>query len=308
MNMTRLSGFCKMKAWPSSWMRGTTMWLPFTRRTAAGSLILSASSRICLTQGPAAFTIALARTVRLPRSPSRVAVHSAPSRCADTKRVWVRMVAPCSAGERLGDEPEFEVLQVAKAAVDELGRGRRGRRGEIVLLDQQHFQAPAGGIARDTRAVDAAADDQEIVMPGVHAGVDSMSTSERILRESERGGGREAGMAGASLAAFLPQNTHRAGHRPHSPYRRLFPLHGEHGLDGDRDFPPGHRRRYRREPARAQARADFLSRRTRGVHTDQRLGPPPPRLAPRGREAHPRVRRRGAPLRRAGHGPSPRRP
>jgi len=35
-------------------------------------------------------------------------------------------------------------------------------------------------------------------MPGVHAGVDSMSTSEQILRESERGGGREAARAGAS--------------------------------------------------------------------------------------------------------------
>jgi len=82
----------------------------------------------------------------------------------------------------------------SEARRDQLGRGRRGRRGEIVLLDQQHFQAPAGGIARDTRAVDAAADDQKIVMLGVHAGVDSMSTSERILRESERAGGREAGM------------------------------------------------------------------------------------------------------------------
>src|SRR5438093_1297889 len=53
MNITRLSGFCKMKAWRSSWMRGTTIWLPFTRRTVAGSLILSASSSTCLTQGEA---------------------------------------------------------------------------------------------------------------------------------------------------------------------------------------------------------------------------------------------------------------
>ena len=100
MNITRLSGFCKMKAWRSSWMRGTTMWLPFTRRTVAASLILSASSSTCLTQGPAAFTIALARTVRMPRSPFKVAAHSPPSRRADTNRVWVWMVAPCAAAER----------------------------------------------------------------------------------------------------------------------------------------------------------------------------------------------------------------
>src|SRR5882672_3086122 len=52
-------------------------------------------------------------------------------------------------GERLGDEAEFEILQVAKPAVDELGRSRRGPRGEIALLDQQHLQAAPGGIARD---------------------------------------------------------------------------------------------------------------------------------------------------------------
>ena len=89
-----------MKAWRPSWIRGTTMWLPFTRRTVAGSLILSASSSTCLTQGPAAFTIALARTLRLPRSPFRFAAHSPPSRRADTNLVWVRTVAPCAAAER----------------------------------------------------------------------------------------------------------------------------------------------------------------------------------------------------------------
>src|SRR5260221_757481 len=106
-----------------------------------------------------------------------------------------------------------------------------------------------------------------------------MSTSERILRESERGGGREAARTGASLAALLPQNTHRAAHRPHSPYRRVLSFYGEHGLDGDRDFAPSHRGRYRREPAPAQALADFLSRRPRGIHTDQRLGRRTPPVA-----------------------------
>ena len=66
-------------------------------------------------------------------------------------------------GERVAHEFEGVMLEVAQAAVDELGRGRRGRRGEVVLLDQQDFQAPAGRVARNPGPVDAAADDDEIV-------------------------------------------------------------------------------------------------------------------------------------------------
>ena len=40
--------------------------------------------------------------------------------------------------------------------------------GEVVLLDQQHRQAAPGGVARDAGAVDAAADDEEIVDGGMH--------------------------------------------------------------------------------------------------------------------------------------------
>ena len=67
-------------------------------------------------------------------------------------------------GQRLAHQPERAVLEIAQAAVDELGRGRRGARAEVVLLQQQHAQAPAGGVARDAGAVDAAADDGEIVV------------------------------------------------------------------------------------------------------------------------------------------------
>jgi hypothetical protein len=46
--------------------------------------------------------------------------------------------------------------------MDELGgRGRRAGR-EIVLLDQQNAQAPAGGIAGNSGAIDAAAHNGEI--------------------------------------------------------------------------------------------------------------------------------------------------
>jgi hypothetical protein len=64
--------------------------------------------------------------------------------------------------ERLGDEAELVVLEVAQAAVDELGRPRRGGAGEVGLLREQHRQPAARGIARNAGAVDAAADDEEI--------------------------------------------------------------------------------------------------------------------------------------------------
>ena len=67
-------------------------------------------------------------------------------------------------GQRLAHQPERAVLEIAQAAVDQLGRGRRGAGGEVVLLEQQHAQAAAGGVARDAGAVDAAADDGEIVV------------------------------------------------------------------------------------------------------------------------------------------------
>ena len=46
--------------------------------------------------------------------------------------------------------------------MDELGRGGRGAGGEIVLLDQQNAQAPAGGVAGNPGAIDAAADNGEV--------------------------------------------------------------------------------------------------------------------------------------------------
>ena len=54
------------------------------------------------------------------------------------------------------------MLEIAQAAVDQLGRGRGGAGGKIVLLDQQHAQAAAGGVAGNPRSVDAAADDGEV--------------------------------------------------------------------------------------------------------------------------------------------------
>src|SRR5438309_926098 len=59
-------------------------------------------------------------------------------------------------------EAEIEELEVAEAAVDE-PCGPRGRaRGEVRLLDEGDLESAKGGVARDARSDDAAADDQEI--------------------------------------------------------------------------------------------------------------------------------------------------
>ena len=64
--------------------------------------------------------------------------------------------------QRLAHQPQPAVLEIAQAAVDELGGSGRRAGGEIVLLDQQDAQTPAGGIAGDAGAVDAAADNGQI--------------------------------------------------------------------------------------------------------------------------------------------------
>src|SRR6185436_13009428 len=69
-------------------------------------------------------------------------------------------------GQRFGDQAKFVVLEIAQAAVDQLGAPRRGVRTKVVLFHQQHRQAPTGGVARYADAVDAAADDSEIVNRG----------------------------------------------------------------------------------------------------------------------------------------------
>ena len=73
-------------------------------------------------------------------------------------------------GERLGHEAKLVVLEIPQPAVDQLGRGRGSRRGKVARLGEQHRKAAAGGVARDSGAVDAAADDQQIVARTRHGG------------------------------------------------------------------------------------------------------------------------------------------
>ena len=64
--------------------------------------------------------------------------------------------------ERLADEPEVELLEVAHPSVEELARARRGPRGEVPLLDERHLQAARRGVEGDPGAGDATPDDEDV--------------------------------------------------------------------------------------------------------------------------------------------------
>ena len=66
--------------------------------------------------------------------------------------------------QRLAHEPEVEQLEVAQAAVDELGGARGGGGGEIALLDQRDRQPAQRQVARGAGAGHAAADDDDVVL------------------------------------------------------------------------------------------------------------------------------------------------
>ena len=72
-------------------------------------------------------------------------------------------------GQRLMHQPEGVVLEVAEAAVDELGRGGGSGAGEVALLAQEHGKAATGGIPRNAAAIDAAADDGDVMVRSEHA-------------------------------------------------------------------------------------------------------------------------------------------
>ena len=86
-------------------------------------------------------------------------------------------------GQRLGNEPELVVLEIAQPAMNQLRRGAGRMRGQIVLFAQQHLQPAPGRVARDPDAVDAAADDDQVkhaMVPVVGSG--SSIDSARALR------------------------------------------------------------------------------------------------------------------------------
>eukprot|EP00581_Thalassiosira_minuscula_P022850 CAMPEP_0184427104 /NCGR_PEP_ID=MMETSP0738-20130409/173350_1 /TAXON_ID=385413 /ORGANISM="Thalassiosira miniscula, Strain CCMP1093" /LENGTH=98 /DNA_ID=CAMNT_0026790569 /DNA_START=76 /DNA_END=372 /DNA_ORIENTATION=- len=64
--------------------------------------------------------------------------------------------------QRLADKADLPVFQIAQPAVKQLGRGRGGRRGQIVHLCQLDGKPTAHGVACNAAAVDPSADHKEI--------------------------------------------------------------------------------------------------------------------------------------------------
>ena len=83
--------------------------------------------------------------------------------------------------QRLADEPEVEVLQVAQPAVDELARARRGAGGVVGLLHQRDRVAARGGVERHAGAGDAAADHEHVERLGGEGG-DGVRARKHLLK------------------------------------------------------------------------------------------------------------------------------
>ena len=64
--------------------------------------------------------------------------------------------------QRLANQPKLVIFEVAQAAVDELGRSRRGPASQVRFLGEIDGKATAGRIAGDAAAVDAPANDGDV--------------------------------------------------------------------------------------------------------------------------------------------------
>ena len=95
-----------------------------------------------------------------PRRPHvRIVRHHEAQRLHD---VWRAAQQHLALLQSFAHQRELAVLQVAQATVDQLGRRRRGVRRQVMLLHQQHLEAPPGQVARDAHAIDATAHDQHV--------------------------------------------------------------------------------------------------------------------------------------------------
>jgi hypothetical protein len=106
--------------------------------------------------------------------------------------------------ERLAHELEVPQLQVAQAAVDELGGLRRGAGGEVALLEERDGDAAKGEVARDARAGHTAPDHDHVERCLVDAREPALDhdvlTTEYLGRIVSRGRERGGGFAGRRAA------------------------------------------------------------------------------------------------------------
>ena len=65
-------------------------------------------------------------------------------------------------GERLADQAELELLEVAEATVNQFARAARRARGPVALFEERDRQPPTRGIECRPRADDTATDDDHV--------------------------------------------------------------------------------------------------------------------------------------------------
>src|SRR4030095_15188802 len=112
--------------------------------------------------------------------------------------------------EGLAAELEVEELEVAEAAVDELG-GLRGRaRGEIALLEEGHRGAAQDQIARHARAGHAAADHHRVEARRV----DAVPAGHEVSAEMDRSTGSGARASIRGSPGLVPPDRTRMVARP----------------------------------------------------------------------------------------------
>jgi hypothetical protein len=64
--------------------------------------------------------------------------------------------------QRLTNESEIAIFQIAKASVDDACRARRGSGGEVALFEQQNALASAGQLPCNGNSIDPAADHSHV--------------------------------------------------------------------------------------------------------------------------------------------------
>ena len=124
--------------------------------------------------------------------------------------------------QRLADQPEVEVLQVAQPAVDELARARRRAARVVALLHQRDRVAAARGVERDPGAGDPAADDQHVerLVGQRGEGVVARRPSGQVRRRPRRAGPARAPAsrpAPGRGAAARASPRRRGSRRPRGP-------------------------------------------------------------------------------------------
>ena len=91
-----------------------------------------------------------------------------PQRPADMRR---NMDQPLALLQGFPHKAELVIFQIAQSAMDQLGAGRGSVRRQIIALDQQDLEPAPNGIAGNTRAIDPAADHQQIIVFATESGL-----------------------------------------------------------------------------------------------------------------------------------------